>query len=458
MRSFLLAVAVLMPATLLADDAKRVVPFLDNQTLAVARFRVSRVTPASIERVADTLGWDANTRREALGRREAWAAKLAQAGVEDVYLLFGPADLHGPFAWVIPAVKPDGVADAVRSLHADLTAGMESHTKDNAVLLGSKTMLAHLKSLTPAARPDLVAALAAAGDADVQFAVSLSPEQRRVVAEMMPKLPPAFGNASTKPITAGLRWIGAGMSLSPAMSLKVVAQTNGPESTAKLKELQAQALKLLGSFKGDDNRPLSAVFGAEFDKVVQALTAKMDNDRLVIDVDNETMMLGVTKLAARFSAAALRQSRERELRDLASALHNYASLFNRLPARAGYGATDIDVLRKQGVKAPDFTWKPTPASKPLLSWRVYILPFIEQTILHREFHLDEPWDSAHNRKLISRMPAIFRGGKSRNDAGLTRILAPVIKGGIFEPDGPGTQFQEITDGMSNTILLLEAPE
>ena len=42
-----------------------------------------------------------------------------------------------------------------------------------------------------------------------------------------------------------------------------------------------------------------------------------------------------------------------------------------------------------------------------LSWRVQILPFIEEDCLYKEFHQDEPWDSPHNVKLLPRMPKIF---------------------------------------------------
>ena len=46
--------------------------------------------------------------------------------------------------------------------------------------------------------------------------------------------------------------------------------------------------------------------------------------------------------------------------------------------------------------------------KPLLSWRVLILPYVEQEDLYKQFHLDEPWDSEHNKKLIEKMPAVYR--------------------------------------------------
>ena len=49
------------------------------------------------------------------------------------------------------------------------------------------------------------------------------------------------------------------------------------------------------------------------------------------------------------------------------------------------------------------------AGKPLLSWRVHLLPLLGEKKLYKEFHLDEPWDSDHNKKLIAQMPEVFRG-------------------------------------------------
>src|SRR5262249_9748983 len=48
-----------------------------------------------------------------------------------------------------------------------------------------------------------------------------------------------------------------------------------------------------------------------------------------------------------------------------------------------------------------------PAGTPLLSWRVMILPYLDQQALYGQFHLDEPWDSPHNKTLIDKMPNIF---------------------------------------------------
>ncbi len=97
--------------------------------------------------------------------------------------------------------------------------------------------------------------------------------------------------------------------------------------------------------------------------------------------------------------------------------------------------------------------------KPLLSWRVAILPYIEQDALYKEFHLDEPWDSAHNKKLIAKMPAVFRAPGSKAAEGKTTYLLPVGKGAAFESATTKLRYPaSITDGTSNTILLVDAAD
>src|SRR5262245_49932104 len=68
------------------------------------------------------------------------------------------------------------------------------------------------------------------------------------------------------------------------------------------------------------------------------------------------------------------------------ALINYHDAHGRLPPYASYDADGT----------------------PLLSWRVLILPFIEQHQLYSQFHLDEPWDSPHNIELLPLMPISYR--------------------------------------------------
>ena len=123
------------------------------------------------------------------------------------------------------------------------------------------------------------------------------------------------------------------------------------------------------------------------------------------------------------------------MKQIGLAIHNYADENQALPP--------VAVTDKNG--------------KPLLSWRVTILPFIEGDGLFREFHLDEPWDSAHNIKLLDRMPPIYGPfrGKKDNPPGSTFYRVFVGKN---TPFGEATQFADLKRGLSNTIMAIEADE
>ena len=93
---------------------------------------------------------------------------------------------------------------------------------------------------------------------------------------------------------------------------------------------------------------------------------------------------------------------------------------------------------------------------PLLSWRVLILPYIEQDNLYKQFKLDEPWDSEHNKKLIAKMPKLFAPVRVKAKEGETFYQRFVGKGALFNEKGTDYKFGTIPDGHSNTALVVEA--
>jgi hypothetical protein len=91
-----------------------------------------------------------------------------------------------------------------------------------------------------------------------------------------------------------------------------------------------------------------------------------------------------------------------------------------------------------------------------LSWRVHILPFVEEQALYEQFHLDEPWDSEHNRALIARMPEIYKDPNFRLPEGMTSYLAVTGPGTFFGDGTTAPRIREITDGTANTFMIVEA--
>ena len=94
--------------------------------------------------------------------------------------------------------------------------------------------------------------------------------------------------------------------------------------------------------------------------------------------------------------------------------------------------------------------------KPMHSWRVLILPFLDEEKLYKKYRFDEPWDGPNNRKLHDKMPEVFRCpfDKNEHDERFTNYVAVLGEKTAWPFEKP-VKFDEITDGLSNTIFVLE---
>ena len=120
--------------------------------------------------------------------------------------------------------------------------------------------------------------------------------------------------------------------------------------------------------------------------------------------------------------------------ELGLAMHNFAQDRGRYPAAA---------IRKDG--------------KPLLSWRVALLPFLDEKALHDKFHHDEPWDSPHNKALLDEMPAIYAPVTGKKEESKHSTYYQVFAGpGALFGGGEGSRREEIKDGAGLTIMIVEA--
>ncbi|MFO0815144.1 MAG: DUF1559 domain-containing protein [Gemmatales bacterium] len=150
---------------------------------------------------------------------------------------------------------------------------------------------------------------------------------------------------------------------------------------------------------------------------------------------------------------AIRQS---NLRQIAIAMHNYHNDYNKLPSAGFYAGM-----------------RPTPPAanaKLLFSWRVAILPYLEHDNLFKQFNLNEPWDSEHNKKLIPLMPK-FYACPGATDPGVGKTYLQVFVAPekptnpqkqmfapIFRWGGQGLTLGQLTvqDGTSNTMMVAES--
>jgi hypothetical protein len=131
--------------------------------------------------------------------------------------------------------------------------------------------------------------------------------------------------------------------------------------------------------------------------------------------------------------AAARTQSAKNMRAIGFALHEYHDANKSFPAPAIYSED----------------------GRPLLSWRVAILPHIGRNDLFQQFKLDEAWDGPNNLRLLSQMPVEFNNFGATNVVGGTFCQAIVGPGAAFEPN-QAIRLTDIKDGPSNTILLVEA--
>ncbi len=209
---------------------------------------------------------------------------------------------------------------------------------------------------------------------------------------------------------------------------------------AAAKQLIGTARQMLAGFKAQFAKgPEAAQIAPLFDQADQTLAAipveqQGPTVHLALKVELKPEMLAGLMVPAtqKVREAAQRAESQNNLRQLALGLVNYA---------------DENHLQM-----------PPAVFRGGLSWRVAILPYIEQKALYDQFKLDEPWDSPHNIKLLTKMPKVFAHPRAPKGTDANSTYYQVFTGPAAPFNGNKTikypaGFQ---DGTSQTLLVVEA--
>ncbi len=148
-------------------------------------------------------------------------------------------------------------------------------------------------------------------------------------------------------------------------------------------------------------------------------------------------LLAVLDLGSQTREAPRRAMCVNNLKQIGLALHSYHEAHGSLPPAA---------IADQ-------------AGRPLLSWRVALLPYLDQGELYAKFRLDEPWDGPHNRPLIAAMPSTFACPSDRDrdrKPGMANYQVVVGPAAAFRPDFRPVRFEDVADGLEATLLVGES--
>jgi beta-lactamase regulating signal transducer with metallopeptidase domain len=193
---------------------------------------------------------------------------------------------------------------------------------------------------------------------------------------------------------------------------------------------------LEGQLQNGPNADLSMAL-----KLLKETKIERESERVMLSMkgDAETLKKSVVMLlapairASRLAAERMQQANNLKLVMLA--LHNYHDAHGHFPPA-------IVIDKESGVAR---------------SWRVEILPYIEQVNLYNEYRKNEPWDSEANKKVLAKMPSTYRHSSQPGDSVFTSIFAAYGAGMMFEKkSGVAIGLRDVTDGTSNTIAIVEA--
>jgi Protein of unknown function (DUF1559)/BlaR1 peptidase M56 len=312
---------------------------------------------------------------------------------------------------------------------------------------------------------------------------------RRRVSQRLQVGPRAPGQAQAltletiSPLLEKARSYAMSIDASGGLAVDLVAVA-GTEDDAKPVANTLQALLTLAKNAAQgmrqDLRGQNAVNDEAMDWIVEAADSLFNGARLEtsgshvhLQAKSSLDLAGGVKLLAPAVAAESMASRRKlsvnNLKQIALAFFNYNSTNGRFPAPVLYGGA---------------------TGKVPYSWRVAILPYLEQQELYNQYNFDEPWDGPSNRKLVDKMPTVYShpgadGGPSSHInasyfvfTGKGTALSPSPDAGAaggggmsasLKSSAPGSKpapgagsglshptFMDITDGTSNTILAVEA--
>jgi hypothetical protein len=370
-----------------------------------------------------------------IGGMTAVLARIDTSAIpaDDVLEAFGGRTLYVavdlPFSATQPAIRiycAEEIPRGIELLRESFAIGISEPTRDGRWVRYDVSLGPNLhrdnqidKNLLSAERPELFEAIAQTDAAPIAIAVALPDYFKNLFSDLIPRLPGALGGGDTAVLVRDVQW--AAILVDPGrpsmtFEIRTISDDAAKKFAQQLPELAA-ALEYLPE-------------GDRLQRMRTMIRLMPDGDRVRGEGDPTVIGSLLVDAGKQVHEIRARRQQSKRIHQLAIAIHHYHDRYKSFPPSA---------------ERRDDT------GEPLLSWRVHVLPYLGQEALFREFRLDEPWDSEHNRRLIERMPDMYAWPKV--EQGKTVLQASAGERTIFGGNRPVT-FRDVTDGTVNTVMLV----
>lgn len=332
-------------------------------------------------------------------------------------------------------------AEFTRSEHAGLVIYQKGESKDRICFLNSQTLLYAPEATVKAAidrkgvaeSTPLATQLQSVQDRDVAIGIDISPLNKLMQSGSL-DLPFPVQLFAAPILKCKYLSLAADVQGGHLLQVNLIAadEAGAKQLHAMLNPMLQDAIKKGKAAKNDPNMsPTAAAFVPLGEQLLDGTSLTQTGDALSLVIARPASLGDLPTLVRPLIADAVQQKRVamalNDLKQIGLAMHNYHDVFGSFPAN-DRGETEAVGL----------------------SWRVHLLPYLYDFALYQEFHMDEPWDSDHNKALIPRMPKIF----GNSPEGKTSIHVFVGESTPF--GGKPIGITGVVDGTSNTIMVVRA--
>jgi hypothetical protein len=267
-----------------------IAPLVDRQTLLVAHVDLMAFD------AMETVDWMAELLDVPDAERDRLQAQVVPIKVVthalppdssvDIYVVSSLADFGRlPFFFALPTEGHTPAAaissEARRELEKSLKRPLQTERVGKLLVTGSPETIEGLQKNEPAERPEVAAALQAAGPGAVQFVLVPSAELRKLIETLVPQLPASLGGGSTKTFTQGVTWVATSLDLPPKdVAIRVVVQSPDATTAMALERELTKLVEAIGQLP-----PVQKAL-PDFDALSKKLLPAASGDQLKLDLND----------------------------------------------------------------------------------------------------------------------------------------------------------------------------